>query len=60
MQIVQHLATYNGLADEDPNSQPEHILEKCGKLKISEVSDDNIGVRAFPFSLRGKTKWWLQ
>ena len=60
IQMLQQSAQFNGLADEDPNSHVENFLEVCDMLKINGVTDDAIKLRAFPFSLKGKAKQWLQ
>lgn len=58
VQMVQQLATFNSLTI--PNIYLENFLEVCDILKINGVSDDAIQLRAFPFSLKGKAKQWLQ
>ena len=56
MQMVQQLAAFNNLVNEDPHSQLDNFFEACNMLKINEVSDDIIGFRAFAFSLKRKAK----
>ncbi|KAF7821315.1 hypothetical protein G2W53_026770 [Senna tora] len=51
---------FGGSPIEDPNNHILNFLEICDTFKHNGVSDDAIRLRLFPFSLRDKTKVWLQ
>ncbi|KAK5785490.1 hypothetical protein PVK06_040081 [Gossypium arboreum] len=59
IQMIQQFVQFDGLQDEDPNTHSANFLEFCDTFKINDVSDDAIHLRLFPFSLRNKTKQWL-
>ena len=48
-----------GLSNEDPNTYISNFLEVCDMVKYDGVCDDAIRLRLFPFSLKDKTKHWL-
>ena len=60
IQMIQQSTQFNELPDEDPNSDIENFLEVSVMLKINGVSNDAIRLRAFPLSLKGRAKQWLQ
>ena len=43
----------------NPNNHIASFLEKCDMIKMNRVSNDAIGFRLFPFSLKEKAKSWL-
>ncbi|KAJ9147947.1 hypothetical protein P3X46_030059 [Hevea brasiliensis] len=57
--LIHLLPKFHSLAGEDPY---KHLMEfhvVCSSMKPQGVSEDQIKLRAFPFSLEGTTKDWL-
>jgi len=50
---------FGGTPLEDPNPHLSIFLEVCDTLKLNGASNDAIGLRLFPFSLRDKARAWL-
>ena len=48
-----------GLLNEDPNKHISNFLEVCDTVKYNGVSDDEIHLRPFPFSLKDNAKHCL-
>ncbi|KAF7820643.1 uncharacterized protein G2W53_026098 [Senna tora] len=60
IQLLQANGQFGGSPIEDPKNHILNFLEICDTFKHNGVSDDAIRLRLFPFSLRDKTKVWLQ
>ncbi|KAF7839991.1 uncharacterized protein G2W53_008473 [Senna tora] len=60
IKLLQANGQFGGSPIEDPNNHILNFLEICDTFKHNGVSDDAIRLRLFPFSLRDKTKVWLQ
>ena len=58
LQLLQGIQ-FHGLTHEDPNARILNFLEVCDTVKYNGVSDDDIRLRLFPFSLKEKAKHWL-
>ena len=56
--IVHLLPKFEGLSSEDPINHLEAFEEICVALKASDISDDDMKLRAFSFSLKDKAKDW--
>lgn len=59
IQMIQELVQFGGLSQEDPNIHIAYFLEICYTLKYNGVTNDAIHLCLLPFSLRDKTKAWL-
>ncbi|KAK5803030.1 hypothetical protein PVK06_030670 [Gossypium arboreum] len=59
IQMIQQFVQFDGLQEEDPNAHLANFLEFCDTFKINGISNDAIRLRLFPFSLRNKSKQWL-
>ncbi|KAI3515815.1 hypothetical protein L1887_14720 [Cichorium endivia] len=57
--LVHHLPTYHGLENEDPHKHLKMFHIICSSMKPQGVTDDQIKLRAFPFSLADRAKDWL-
>ena len=51
---------FGGHPSENPNMHLRNFLAKCDTIKLNGVSTDAIRLRLFPFSLRDRTRDWLQ
>ena len=60
LQFLQANCMFDGLPSEDPGDHVATFLRVCDTFKISNVSEDAIRLRAFPFTLRGKARDWLK
>lgn len=58
-QVIQQFVQFEGSREEDPNTHIINYLEICDTFKIRDASDDAISFKLFPFSLKSKTKNWL-
>ena len=59
IQMIQQTVQFEGLSQEDPNLHIANFLEIYDTFKHNGVTDDAIRLRLFPFSLRDKSKVWL-
>ncbi|XP_028767372.1 uncharacterized protein LOC114725075 [Neltuma alba] len=57
--LIHLLPKFNGLAGEDPYNHLKTFHMICTAMKPSGVSEDQIKMRAFPFSLESSAKNWL-
>ncbi|GMI90914.1 hypothetical protein HRI_002760700 [Hibiscus trionum] len=57
--LIHLLPTFNGLPTESPHKHLAEFHMVCSSMKPQGVSEDQIKLRAFPFSLAGMAKEWL-
>ncbi|GMI80970.1 hypothetical protein HRI_001766300 [Hibiscus trionum] len=57
--LIHLLPTFNGLPSESPHKHLAEFHMVCNSMKPQGVSEDQIKLRAFPFSLAGTAKEWL-
>ena len=57
--LVHLLLTYHGLENEDPNKYLKQFHIVCLSMKPTEVTEDLIKLKAFPFSLKDRATYWL-
>ncbi|XP_071728583.1 uncharacterized protein [Rutidosis leptorrhynchoides] len=51
---------FHGLIDENPFEHIQHFNDLCDVYKTKNVTDDAFKLRAFPFTLQGDAKAWMQ
>ncbi|KAH9680148.1 hypothetical protein KPL71_026438 [Citrus sinensis] len=57
--MIHLLPTFHGLAGEDPNKHLKEFHVVCSTMKPAEVSEEQVKLMAFPFSLADSAKEWL-
>ncbi|XP_040971845.1 uncharacterized protein [Gossypium hirsutum] len=57
--LIHLLPTFNGLPSESPHKHLAEFHMVCSSMKPQGVSEDQIKLRAFLFSLAGMAKEWL-
>ncbi|KAJ9183018.1 hypothetical protein P3X46_006938 [Hevea brasiliensis] len=57
--LIHLLPKFHDLSGEDPHKHLKEFHVVCSNMKPQGVSEDQIKLRAFPFSLKGTTKDWL-
>ncbi|XP_050248936.1 uncharacterized protein LOC126696203 [Quercus robur] len=57
--LIHLLPTFHGLAGEDPHKHLKELHVVCTSMKPTGVTEDQIKLRAFPFSLKDSAKDWL-
>ena len=57
--LIHLLPTFHGLAGEDPQKHLKELPVVCTSMKPTGVTEDQIKLRAFPFSLKDSVKDWL-
>ncbi|XP_019166874.1 PREDICTED: uncharacterized protein LOC109162641 [Ipomoea nil] len=57
--LIQLLPTFRGLENEDPHKHLKEFHVVCSSFKPQGVTEEQIKLRAFPFSLAEKAKDWL-
>ncbi|KAF5476524.1 hypothetical protein F2P56_003271 [Juglans regia] len=57
--LIHLLPTFHGLAGEDPYKHLKEVHVVCTSMKPMGVTEEQIKLRAFPFSLKDSTKDWL-
>ena len=57
--LIHLLPTFHGLASEDPHKHLKELYMVCTSMKPTGVTEDQIKLKAFPFSLKDLAKDWL-
>ncbi|KAH9717584.1 hypothetical protein KPL71_021883 [Citrus sinensis] len=57
--MIHLLPTFHGLAGEDPNKHLKEFHVVCSTIKPAGVSEEQVKLMAFPFSLADSAKEWL-
>ncbi|XP_017629135.1 uncharacterized protein LOC108472132 [Gossypium arboreum] len=57
--LIHLLPTFNGLPSESPHTHLAELYLVCSSMKPQGVSENQIKLQAFPFSLSGIAKKWL-
>ncbi|XP_073315872.1 uncharacterized protein [Primulina huaijiensis] len=57
--LIHLLPTFRGLAGEDPHKHLKEFHIVCTAMKPQGITEEQISMRAFPFSLADKAKDWL-
>ena len=57
--LIHLLPIFRGLENEDPNKHLKEFHMVCSSLKPHDVTEEQVKLRAFPFSLGDRAKDWL-
>ena len=57
--LIHLLPTFRGLENEDPHKHLKEFHIVCSTMKPQGISEEQIKLRAFPFSLADAAKEWL-
>ncbi|XP_031113946.1 uncharacterized protein LOC116017489 [Ipomoea triloba] len=57
--LIHLLPSFHGLAGEDPHKHLKEFHVVCSSMKPTGVTEEQIKLRAFPFSLKDSAKDWL-
>ncbi|KAF7832409.1 uncharacterized protein G2W53_014742 [Senna tora] len=57
--LIHLLPKFRGLANEDPYNHLKKFHVVCSSMKPDKITEDQIKLRAFPFSLEDAAKKWL-
>ncbi|XP_051127368.1 uncharacterized protein LOC127248864 [Andrographis paniculata] len=57
--LIHLLPSFHGLAGEEPHKHLQEFDVVCSNMKPPGVTDEQIKLRAFPFSLKDAAKDWL-
>ncbi|KAL2232540.1 UNVERIFIED_CONTAM: Retrovirus-related Pol polyprotein from transposon 17.6 [Sesamum indicum] len=57
--LIHLLPTFRGLAGEDPHKHLKEFHVVCSGMRPQGISEEEVKLRAFPFSLANQVKDWL-
>ena len=57
--VIRLLPTFHGLSGEDPNKYLKEFHVVCSSMKPLGISEEQVKLKAFPFSLADNAKEWL-
>jgi hypothetical protein len=55
--FIHLLSIFNGLAGEDPHTHLKEFHIVCIDMKPNRVDEEQVKLKAFPFSLKGAVRW---
>ena len=57
--MIHLLLTFHGFKGKDPNKHLKECHKVCSSIKPMGISEEQVKLRAFPFSLADSAKEWL-
>ena len=57
--FIHLIPTFNGLTGEDPHTHLKEFHVVCVGMKSNGVDEEQVKLKAFPFSLKGAAKAWF-
>ena len=57
--MIHFLPTFHGFAEEYPYKHLKEFHVVCSSMKATEISEEQVKLRDFPFSLANNAKEWL-
>ncbi|XP_061374501.1 uncharacterized protein LOC133316738 [Gastrolobium bilobum] len=57
-QMIMNAGQFHGLPMEDPHSHLDNFTKIVDNFKVHGISEENMRMRLFPFSVAGKAKEW--
>ncbi|XP_051113151.1 uncharacterized protein LOC127239161 [Andrographis paniculata] len=57
--LIHLLSSFHGLAGEEPHKHLQEFNVVCTSMKPAGITEEQIKLRAFPFSLKDAAKGWL-
>ena len=57
--LIHLLPSFHGLENEDPHKHLKEFHVVCSSMRPQGIPEDQIKLRAFPFSLKDRAKDWL-
>ncbi len=57
--LIHLLPSFHGLAGEEPHKHLKEFQVVCSTMKPTGITEEQIKLRAFPFSLADSAKDWL-
>ncbi|KAK4381606.1 hypothetical protein Sango_2951300 [Sesamum angolense] len=57
--LIHLLPSFHGFAGEDPHKHLKEFHVVCAGMRPHGITDEQLNLRAFPFSLKDKAKDWL-
>ncbi|XP_027166055.1 uncharacterized protein LOC113766022 [Coffea eugenioides] len=57
--LIALLPSFHGLSSEEPYKHLQEFDVVCNSMKLSGITEEQIKMRAFPFSLKDSAKDWL-
>ena len=56
IQMIQNMSQFFGMTNKDPNDYIAEFLKIYDTIKMNGVTEDALGLRLFPFTLKDKAK----
>ena len=58
-QTIQMLPNYHELPSEEPYKHLDEFLEVCSTVKYTDMPEEVLRLKLFPFTLKDKAKYWF-